>query len=768
MPLLWVSFSFIAGLLAGDGLHLSFPIWLLFAGFSIILSIIDLQIQNRLRLWRKIRQWLPLSVGVLLLFFSLGGLRIWITNHPVINTDNLAWYNDKGEFVVTGWISAAPDRRTEMTIYQISTIEIIDPASADWVHAAKKIKGLAQVQMKADSSWQYGDLLQFTAKPGTPSEHRDFSYRDYLAKSNIFTVIYHPQNVTKVGSGYGTLLRKSLISFRERARQTIFDLFPQPEAGLLTGILLGVDNDLPPDLAQAYRDTGVAHIIAISGFNMAVLAGLFIWGFTLLVGPYWAAFISAILLGLYASMVDVSESVTRALIMAVMAMGGHLIGRRNAGLNALFFTAAVMCLIQPLLLKDASFQLSFAASFGLVVFAQPMQDWLNGLLEKKTSEKTAAKWTKPLSEYFLFTLAAQFATMPFIAINFGRLSISSLLANPLVLPVQPAVMVSGGLTLMAGMLHPLAGKLLMLFSWPFIKYTNVMVTLLAKIKGGVLTIHPAFIIWVFVVVAIIVILFFLRDKLARFFQSSRFIWVLLLLAAAGFSTWSIASGQADGLLHLHLVRCNDKATVYLVTPNGKTLALDPRGSMDEFTSSLEKDLSPWSFHLNSVLVTDRKVSEPLAELSGAIDIRQVLLAPSSYRAEEDSKPLTIPDGIAVEKLLPGESVEIEPGVWLTLAAEDLNGTALLMQYGSLRVLMPNGVDFSEIKSSSPGALSGLTAIVLSAEDVRYIPPRVWRNLNPQLILWRDRGISPFENSLGMDVSTEVQLISTGTETWLEK
>lgn len=768
MPLLWVSCAFLVGLLFGGEPHLSLPVWVLLAGFSIVLSIIDLQIQNRLRLWRNIRKWLPLSVGVLLLFFSLGGLRIWITNHPVIKTDNLAWYNDKGEFVITGWISAAPDRRTEMTIYQISTIEIIDTSSADWVHAAKKIKGLAQVQMKADSSWQYGDLLQFTAKPGTPSEHRDFSYRDYLAKSNIFTVIYHPQNVTKVGSGYGTLLRKSLISFRERARQTIFDLFPQPEAGLLTGILLGVDNDLPPDLAQAYRDTGVAHIIAISGFNMAVLAGLFIWGFTLLVGPYWAAFISAILLGLYASMVDVSESVTRALIMAVMAMGGHLIGRRNAGLNALLFTAAVMCLIQPLLLKDASFQLSFAASFGLVVFAQPIQDWLNGLLEKKTSEKTAAKWTKPLSEYFLFTLAAQFATLPFIAINFGRLSISSLLANPLVLPVQPAVMVSGGLTLMAGILHPLAGKLLMLFSWPFIKYTNVMVTLLAKIKGGVLTIHPAFIIWVFVVVAIIVILFFLRDKLARFFQSSRFIWVLLLLAAAGFSTWSIASGQADGLLHLHLVRCNDKATVYLVTPNGKTLALDPRGSMDEFTSSLEKDLSPWSFHLNSVLVTDRKVSEPLAELSGAIDIRQVLLAPSSYRAEEDSKPLTIPDGIAVEKLLPGASVEIEPGVWLTLVAEDLNGTALLMQYGSLRVLMPNGVDFSEINSSSPGALSGLTAIVLSAEDVRYIPPRVWRNLNPQLILWRDRGISPFENSLGMDVSTEVQLVSTGTETWLEK
>lgn len=768
MPLLWVSFAFIAGLLAGNGLHLSYLIWLLLAGFSLILSVFDLKIQNGLRPWRKMRQWLPLSAGVLLLFFSLGGLRAWTASHPVVKGDDLAWYNNKGEFLVTGWVSAAPDRRTETTIYRISTIEITDPASTDWEHAARKIHGLAQVQMSADSTWQYGDLLQFTARPATPSERSDFSYRDYLAKSNVFTVIYHPKSVTQVGSGYGSLLRKGLIDFRERARQTIFELFPQPEAGLLTGILLGIDNDLPPALAQAYRDTGVAHIIAISGFNMAVLAGLFIWAFTHLVGPYWAVLVSAILLGLYSAMVDASESVIRALIMAVMAMGGHLIGRRNAGLTALLFTAAMMCLLQPLLLKDASFQLSFAASFGLVVFAQPMQEWLNGMLEKKASEKVAAKWTKPLSEYFLFTLAAQCATLPFIAINFGRISISSLLANPLVLPVQPAVMVSGGLTLMAGMLHPLAGKVLMLFSWPFIKYTNAMVTLLAKIKGGVLTIHPAFTVWIFIVVGLVVTLFFLREKLARFFQSSRFIWLVLLLAASGFSTWSIANGQPDGLLHLHLVRCNDTAAVYLIAPNGKTLAFDPRGSMDDFTASLEKELTPWSFHLDSVLITDRQVSEPLAELSDAINIRQVLLAPSSYRAEEDTKPLTIPDGIAIEKLLPGESIEIEPGIWLTLAAEDLNGTALLLQYGSLRVLIPNGVDFAEINSSAPEKLIGLSAIVLGPDDVSTIPPRVWRNLNPQLILWRGRAISPFENALGVDESTDIHLVSDGSETWLEK
>lgn len=456
----------------------------------------------------------------------------------------------------------------------------------------------------------------------------------------------------------------------------------------------------------------------------------------------------------------------RALVMAVLAMGGHLIGRRQAGLNALFFTAAIMCLLKPLLLHDISFQLSFAATFGLVVFAQPMQDWMNAFLEKKVSEKAAAKWTKPLSEYFLFTLAAQFATLPFIAAHFGRISLSSLLANPLVLPFQPAVMISGALTTLAGMLHPLAGKVLMLLAWPFLKYTNAMVTLLAKIKGGVLTIHSAFTVWIFIIFGLIVLLFFLRERLAWFFQSGRFIWGMFVLGAASVSIWSLATSQPDGMVHLSLVRCGDKSTLMLRSPGGETFAFDPLGNMDEFSSSLEQKLSPWSFHLDSVLLTNRKSIAPLADLTAQINIRQMLLAPASYRAESDAKPLTLPDGMEINKLLPGETIEIEPGLRLTLAAEDLNGTALLLQYGSVKVLIPNGVDYAVIKSTSPESLTGLTALLLGEEDVRTIPPRVWRNLAPQMILWSDRSVSPFENSLGVDESAEVQLVSDGTKTWI--
>jgi hypothetical protein len=97
MPLLWVSLVFLAGLLAGDGLHLGFPFWLILSTVFLFLSLIDQKLPTKFHRWSGLRRVLPLSVGVLLLFFSLGGLRAWTTNYPIVKTDDLAWYNDKGE-----------------------------------------------------------------------------------------------------------------------------------------------------------------------------------------------------------------------------------------------------------------------------------------------------------------------------------------------------------------------------------------------------------------------------------------------------------------------------------------------------------------------------------------------------------------------------------------------------------------------------------------------------------------------------------------------
>jgi len=761
MPLLWGSCAFLCGLLLEIRLDIGWQAWLIMAGVFLLLSLFDRPLTRRFLFWSRLHSRLPFSLGILLLFFSLGGLRFWAAGHPLWQVDDLAWYNDKGEYLLTGWVSAAPDRREGMTVYQISAIEIEDSADPDWAHAARRVSGLAQVRMSADSGWQYGDLLQFNARLVTPSSSADFSYRDYLAQERVYSVVYHPQGVKRVGTGYGNAFRRGLIDLREKARASIFAVFPQPEAGLLEGILLGVDNDLPESLAQAYRDTGTAHVIAISGFNMSVLAGLFLFLFVRAGGPYWAALISAVLLLTYTLFVDASPSVLRALIMAVMAAGGHLIGRRQSGMNALFFTAAAICLFNPLLIRDAGFQLSFAATFGLVAFAQPLQDGLQNWLEGHLSERAALKLTKPVSEYFLFTLAAQAATLPVIALHFGRVSLSSLLANPLVLPAQPPILVLGGVTTLAGMLSPLAGKVLMLFTWPFVRYSNWMVALLARIKGGVLILHPAFAGGFLAVFLCFLLLFFTRKKLMKFFRSATFAWIVFALICACVTVFSIYLHKPDGLLHLRLVRCGEQGSLIVQTPGGQNWLIDPQGSVDELTTKLEGDLSPWNFHLDAVLLTSRHASGTLEQLAGDIAINRVLLAPSSYRPEFDAANLSLPEGIETEKLLPADTVEVEPGVFITLLAESEDGTALLLQYGALRVLIPNSVDYAEIKATAPEAMSGLSALVLDERDTSYIPPRVWRQLEPQGILWKDVSLSPFEESVGLDTHPQLELTSDG-------
>lgn len=494
---------------------------------------------------------------------------------------------------------------------------------------------------------------------------------------------------------------------------------------------------------------------------MAVLAALLLWVFGRASGPYWAALISAIFLLLYTLFVDAAPSVLRALIMAVMAAAGHLIGRRQSGLNALFFTAAAICLVNPLLLRNAGFQLSFAATFGLTVFAAPMQDWLRGLLEKRFSEKTAARFTKPLAEYFFFTLAAQAATLPVIALHFKRVSLSALLANPLVLPAQPPLLVLGGLSALAGMLHPLAGKLLMLFTWPIARYCNGVVMLLSKIRGGTLILHPDFAAAFLVIFICFVLTFFLRKKLMKFFRSAYTAWILLGLVCLSVSLISIYTHKPDGLLHLRLVHSGSQGNVILRTPAGTALVLNPRKSVDELTTALESDLSPWRFRLDALLLTTRPDSGVLADLADDIPIESVLLAPTAWRAESGAQGMTLPTGVAVEKLPPGARLEIEEGLWLTLLAANARDTALLLEYGQTCVLIPNGVDFAEIKETSPEALSGLSALILDERDISYIPPRVWRQIEPQVILWKDVSLSPFEESVGLDTARMVELVSDG-------
>lgn len=760
MQLLYLSVAFLAGIVLNQMLVIPWWAWAGLGGASSLSVIFNRFLEGRFNGWQRISHFFAFPPALLLVLMCAGAGRYIIATPPV-NDSDLAWYNDKGLYSLVGTISSPPDIQGDQIRYRIDFAEITNPNEKDLSASINRITGAALVTMPRWQQWQYGDRLQLIGAPSTPKVFADFSYKDYLARQGIQSVIYFPTGVQKVGEKRGTGFRLWLINFRGKARSSIFASMPQPEAGLLEGILLGLDNDMPPSLKQAYRDTGTAHIIAISGFNMTLIATLLITAMSRMFRRYWGVLAAILIIVIYTLFVNGSSGVVRAAIMASTAAIAHLFGRRQSGINALFLTAALICLVNPLLIGEVSFQLSFMAVLGLVVFGQPLQNGFLKLSEKWLGEEKASRLSTPVSEYFLFTLAAQLTTLPVIAIQFRRLSLVSLLANPMVLPVQPIILEAGMVTTLAGLIHPLIGKFAAMFAWPLLAYTNFVVSALAKIKGAALTVHPLISFWILIIVLVIILVFLLRNFFKKKLGDTVSIWLVVLLAAGGFSAWSIYAHRPDGSLHIHLVDTGGVSELIIQTPAGKTLLCDLPGDPSEVSAALTALLSPWDYRVDAVVLT-RPVNETsLSDLAQMIKLKSVITSNAVLRPSVANHPLRVPDNTDLLVLSPNESLEVEPGFTISMIGESTERSAYLFQYRDVSILMPAGVDYAAIRDEHPDAMHQPDVIVLTLDDVSYIPPRLWSELKPEIILWNSVEVSPFVNALDLKEDRNVEVISDG-------
>lgn len=757
MPLLWLSIAFVTGIFVAGTFHLTLSSLLAIIGIAFLSIFIAWRFLRRAQWWSKIFTITLVHPSLLLILLALGGIR-YQTRQLVVSENALAFYNDRGTFTITGRISTPPDQREDAVYIDLNAIEIEDPLATNPALVTHAVKGIVRVRFSAGANYRIGDVMRITGNPQTPSTDEYFSYKDYLARQQIYTVLYYPRQVQVVDHVTAGGFQGWLEARRQAARRVIFSLYPQPESGLLSGILLGLDRDIPRSLTRAYQHTGTAHIIAISGFNMSILALVFSRIFARFLNRYWAALLSGVVILTYTIFVGATPSVVRAAIMAMTAFGGHLIGRRQAGSNALGITAACMCLVNPLLLWDVSFQLSFAATLGLVLFAEPLRGWLDS---RAPGEKIKPV-LKPVYQYFLLTLAAQLLTLPLIAHHFGRVSLSSLLANPIILPVQPPLLVLGGLSLITGSLYPFLGRVFSFITWPLAAYSNLVVTKLSGWQFGSLVVNAQSALWIFTFIILFILLFVFRNFFKKLFRGWYY-WILFFLLLAVFSTWSLFSHQPDGRLHLHLLPAGEESLLFLRTPAGQTLLFDPGAEVNEMSAAIGDMLSPWSYRVDAVWLSDRSYARNLSELDERLPLRSIVLPPVVYRAGADTRPLEIPPHLALEKLQPGSVVDYDPGLQLCVVAENYDSAAFLVTYGNVKILIPNGVDYALIQSADPAVLSNLAVLILTDADISYIPPRVWQQLSPHLVLWNSPSVTPVDTWLGPREEGGIHIISDGTD-----
>lgn len=321
--------------------------------------------------------------------------------------------------------------------------------------------------------YKYGEVLKINCELERPKNFDDsFDYQMYLAKDGIFYECKKPK-IEKLDKNEGNKIYFTLLEVKNKFNKNINRLIPAPESGLLSGLILGGSNQLSKEIKDNFSRTGMTHIVAVSGYNVTIIAEyLMILGIFLgLWRPqaFWFAVFGIIL---FVVITGLSASAVRAGLMGILLIWAMKNGRlTNAG-NAILFSGGAMLIANPLLLRwDIGFQLSFLATIGIIY----LYPFFGNYLVKKHK-------VFGISEILFLTISAQIFVLPIIIFNFQTLSLISLLANILILPIIPFTMLLGFIAAVTGFIYePLA----VVFSWLAylpLKYETITINYLASLK----------------------------------------------------------------------------------------------------------------------------------------------------------------------------------------------------------------------------------------------------------------------------------------------
>jgi|GEM_PF-1363498 len=287
-------------------------------------------------------------------------------------------------------------------------------------------------------------------------------------------------------------LQNYLLGFRDQLVSSMIVTLPEPHGTLLAGILFGNRLKLDPTLLNEFRIVGLSHIVAVSGYNLTILTA----NVQTLLRPVLgrkAAFIALAAIVGFVLISGAPSSILRAAVMAVLVLVAEVSGRPSRALNLLIIGAGVLVLFEPKIISDIGFQLSVAATYGLLRLSTPIERWLHWL-PVPTIRQVLAE-----------TLGATIVTAPIIVAHFEQLSLVSPLSNILVLPLMPLLMGIGIIGSVLALIIPAVGYVILLAAWPVLEWIVRVTHWLASWPGA--NLHPSLNGWLTVgVIALILVI----------------------------------------------------------------------------------------------------------------------------------------------------------------------------------------------------------------------------------------------------------------------
>ncbi|GAB6158128.1 DNA internalization-related competence protein ComEC/Rec2 [Desulfotomaculum varum] len=657
-----------------------------------------------------IRAWRINGWVLFCLYFTLG-LLVTANQRSAVSDLPADWLGRQVR--LAGTVTDRPDVRPEAVFLKFAASDT--PGSPVKAVLRVKIKGSVKVI-------RYGDRLELTGfinRPSPPGNPGAFDYQAWLNRQGMAAVLTVPdQEAVKILGSGGNRLWRLAYGIRDSLEKIIDQTMNKTNASVVKGLLFGTRGEIPQEVQAAFNQTGLVHILSVSGYHVGVVTVALLVLLRLLKVPgSFTAVIAIPVLLFYAVMTGLAPAVCRSTVMAVLLLLARQVGRQSDWPTSLAAAAGIILLVNPLALYDIGFQLSFVATWGLLYLTPQLNRFCPRLPGTVCSLLTVP-------------LAAQLATWPLVVLYFNLVAPVSLLANVLTAHLVVLIMLFGGTALflgvillpLAGFINVATGLLTNLFLW-LVQFCHAL--------PGAAWYIPAPPLWAVGVyyLALVGVFELLRqpERQAAVKQlmsrltapgsnRQRAVWLALGILLVGI--WLMRPVHQG--LALHFIDVGQGDSALIITPNKRTVLVDAGGWPEELVSGRgagNQVVVPYLHRLGINQLDVLVITHPHNDHAGgagavieAMPVKLVLVSPYGQQAADKvdaGYDLLLQQirrqAIPVQTAMAGQQLKVDPEVDMrflgpqalysgTRADANNNSLVLLINYRGRTALLTGDIE----------------------------------------------------------------------------
>lgn len=659
-----------------------------------------------------------------------GGIAMESRARDAADASSIAQYRDGVAMRFRGEVREDPARRdtTQRFVVDVSGVQ----ESGGW----RDVDGAAAVTAPLLPALGAGDVIVIEGAFEAPERVEGFDYDRYLALHGIDGVFGFPQ-LTVVGHDPPPWWRAAILGMRRDLARGLRLALPEPQSSLAEGVLLGNRAALPNDVEADLNASSTSHLVVVSGANVVLVSAFCGFVCSLVTGRRRALLLSIVAIAAYGLLVGASPPVVRAMIMGVLLVVARAAGRRSDGATAILSAAAIMAALDPLVIRDVSFQLSFAATAGIMLLAGPLQRAFIAAAGRVLRRDQVPRVVGPLvAEPLAVTIAAMIATAPLLAFYFGRVSVVAIPANVLIVPAFPFILLASLLAAVGG-LFPFGHIALGAPAYLLLSYWLKVASVLSSLPGASLDVGEASWAALAAYAAIAVALWWLLPRLRRIegaalAPSRPGGWRPLRAAALAGVPMVALAGSAFVLmpsgpsrLEVTVLDVGQGDAILIETPSGRNVLVDG-GPGPAVVRGLSDALSWRDRRIDLVVLTHPQADHAtgLIDVFARYDVRRVaggLASGDAGIVERAFMAAAVREGRDIEYVRAGTTFDLGGGVLLEVlaptgatasdASPNNRAVVLRLVYGDVSFLLTGDIE-ADAESALIASGADLSATVL--------------------------------------------------------